>query len=69
MFRLINAVRHLFHALLNDAQALAHLFHAHHGPVVTIAVNGGGGRRNRTDRSRNKKNDKNLLSIVKNRKN
>ena len=34
----VRASRHIVHALLDDAQALAHLLDTHHGPVVAIAV-------------------------------
>ncbi|MNG06442.1 hypothetical protein D3C84_896810 [compost metagenome] len=40
MVRLVRAFRHVLQALVDDADALAHLFHADHAAVVGVAVVG-----------------------------
>ena len=41
MIRLVWSIRHAIHALFDDAEALPHLLHAHHCPVVAVAMGGG----------------------------
>ena len=38
MIRLVRPLRHVVEALLDDAQALTHLFDAHQRAIITVAM-------------------------------